>query len=397
MAGSDVFLVLALILIAAKLGGLASRQIGLPAVFGQLCAGVLLGPTAFGLLRSSTPLALGSELGAVILMFVAGLETDVAQLRRVGRAAFTSALGGVVLPFVAGVALAQAFAMPIVPSLFIGALLTATSVSISVEVLRDLGHLHSREGTTILGAAVIDDVLGLIVLSFVVAARGGASGVLPVIHLALFLPLATLVGLTVVPRLARWAARQPIEHAGLIASLVIALTYAWSAEALGNIAAITGAYLAGLSVARSEIRSHALDGARALGYGLLIPVFFVNVGIVADLHRLGSSPLAFVILFIVAAIVTKAIGCALGARVSGLTSGEAVRIGAGMIARGEVALVVATLGHAAGVIDDAVYAATIAMTLATTLLTPVLMRLTFVVEAPAPAARAAGYLNVASD
>jgi Kef-type K+ transport system membrane component KefB len=396
MASSDVFLVLALILIAAKLGGLVSRQVGLPAVFGQLCAGVLLGPTAFGLLRSSSSLALGSELGAVILLFVAGLETDVAGLRRLGGAAVATAVGGVALPFAAGVALAGVFGLPITASLFVGALLTATSVSISVEALRDLGHLQSRVGTTILGAAVIDDVLGLIILAVVAAARGGANGILPLVHTALFLPLAALVGLIAVPPLGRWAARQPIEQAGLMAALAIALLYAWSAETVGNMAAITGAYLAGLSVARSEIRGPAIDGAKALGYGLLIPVFFVSVGAAADLHGVGQSSLVFVALLIGAAVVTKACGCALGARAAGLTGAEALQVGVGMVARGEVALVVAALGRAIGALDGAVYAAAVAMTLVTTLLTPLLLRLTFI-EDPTASAPTAGYAAAATE
>jgi len=376
MVTSDALLGLALILVAAKLGGIASARFGLPTVFGQLCAGVLLGPAAFHLLHSSNPLDIASELGAVILMFVAGLETDVAQMRRVGIAAFLSASGGVILPFAAGTALARVFGFALLPSLFVGTLLTATSVSISAQTLQELGRLRSREGTTILGAAVIDDVLGLIVLSLVITVGAGSGSLLPLVRTAAFFPIAIFVGLKIVPILGSWAARLSIEGAGLLMAVIIALVYAWSAESLGNVAAITGAYLAGLVVARTEVASHALDGTKAIGYGLLIPVFFVDVGIQSNFSGLASAP-AFISLLIVIAVLTKVVGCAFGAAVGGFNAGAAARVGVGMISRGEVALVVATIGHQAGTIDDGIYAAAVAMTLITTLLTPVLLRLVY--------------------
>ena len=376
MATSDALLGLALILLAAKLGGIASARFGLPTVFGQLCAGVLLGPAVFHLLQSSSPLDIASQLGAVILMFVAGLETDVAQMRRVGLAAFLSASGGVILPFVAGTALARFFGFGLVPSLFVGTLLTATSVSISAQTLQELGRLRSREGTTILGAAVIDDVLGLIVLSLVITLGSGSGSLLPLVRTAVFFPVAIVVGLTIVPILGSWAARLSIEGAGLLMAVIIALVYAWSAESLGNVAAITGAYVAGLVVARTDVATHALDGAKAIGYGLLIPVFFVDVGIQSSFSGLTSAPV-FIALLIVVAVLTKVAGCAFGAAAGGFDVGAAGRVGVGMISRGEVALVVATIGHQAGTIDDGIYAAAVAMTLFTTLLTPLLLRLVY--------------------
>lgn len=376
MVASDVLLGLVLILLAAKLGGVASARFGLPTVFGQICAGVLLGPAAFHLLRSSSPLETASELGAIVLMFVAGLETDLSQMRRVGVVAFFSASGGVILPFAAGTALARLFGFPLVPSLFVGTLLTATSVSISAQTLQELGRLRSREGTTILGAAVIDDVLGLIVLSLVITLGTGNGSLFPILRTLIFFPAAILVGIKVVPLLGAWAARLSIEGAGFLMALIIALVYAWSAESQGNVAAITGAYLAGLAVARTEVARHAIDGAKAMGYGLLIPIFFVDVGLRSDFQGLTAAPL-FIALLIGVAVLTKVAGCALGAAAAGFAPGAATRVGVGMISRGEVALVVATIGHEARVIDDSVYAAAVVMTLATTLLTPLLLRLVY--------------------
>ena len=376
MNTSEVLLALAVILVAAKLGGLASARFGLPSVFGQLCAGVLLGPAVFGILRSSNPLQIGAELGSIILMFVAGLETDLAQMRRVSVVAFTSASGGVILPFASGTALAHLFGFDLLPSLFIGALLTATSVSISAQTLRELGRMRSREGSAILGAAVIDDILGLIVLSAVIALGEGRNGLVTIVHMLVFFPLAILVGVKVVPHLGSWAARRSTEGAGLMLAVIVALLYAWSAESLGNVAAITGAYLAGIIVARTDVADHATDGAKAIGFGLLIPIFFVNVGIQANFRALEYAPV-FIALLILVAIVTKVAGCALGALTTGFSLSEATRVGVGMISRGEVALVVATIGRQAGVIDDSVYAAGVAMALVTTLVTPVLLRLVY--------------------
>lgn len=363
---------LLLILVAAKVGGVVSQRVGLPAVFGQVAAGLLLGPAMLGIVRTSDVLLIGAELGAIMLMFVAGLETDVRQLRRVGVAAGGAAVGGVILPFLGGVTVARVFGLALAPSLFVGALLTATSVSISTQTLRELGRANSREGLTILGAAVIDDMLGLSVLAGVIAYATG-TGWLALVRMALFVLFAPLVGLFLVPRLGAWAARLRLEGASLSMAIIIALAYAWSAEAFGSVAAITGAYVAGLAVARSDIRVHALDGAKAIGVGFLVPVFFMSIGMQAELRHLAAAT-AFVAVLVVTATVTKIAGCGVGAWVGQLTPLESTRVGIGMISRGEVALVVATAGRTAGIIDDTLYAAAVALALSTTLLTPLLLR-----------------------
>ncbi len=391
---------LMLILVAAKLGSVVSAWLRLPTVFGQLCAGIVLGPAALSLLQPSGSLKDAADLGAVILMFVAGLETDLVQMREVGVAAFAAAVGGVVLPFAAGVALAHAFGLSLVPELFVGTLLTATSVSISAQTLQELRRLRSPEGMTILGAAVIDDVLGLIVLSAVIAIGEGSGSWFAIVRMAIFFPLAIIFGVKVVPHLGKWAARLSTEGAGLTMAVIIALGYAWLAESFGSVAAITGAYLAGLVVARTEVASHAVQGGKAIGYGLLIPIFFVSLGINANVHTLASAPL-FIALLIGVAVVTKVAGCAIGAAAMGLGPIAATRVGVGMISRGEVALVVATIGHQAGGITDSIYAATVTMTLVTTLVTPILLRIVYgqprPAEDPVVAEPGVHYQVVASD
>ncbi|HWQ14232.1 MAG TPA: cation:proton antiporter, partial [Roseiflexaceae bacterium] len=225
---------LAAILIGAKLAGRLSQRLGLPAVFGELLLGLALGPSLFGLIQPSEPLALLAEIGVILLMFRAGLETDLVQMRQVGLAATFIALGGVLLPFGGGFLLARAFGLAVLPALFVGAVLTATSVSISAEVLRELGQLRSRAGAAILGAAVIDDVLGVVVLSLVLGLAGEGDPLLAIGKMALFFPLAWLVGDKLLPWLVRLEHHAGGREAVLAIALGIVLLYAWAAETLGS-------------------------------------------------------------------------------------------------------------------------------------------------------------------
>ncbi|MCW5848530.1 MAG: cation:proton antiporter [Anaerolineae bacterium] len=370
------------ILIGARLVGLVSTRIGLPAVFGELMVGVVLGPSLLNWIHLDEPLRVLSELGVILLMFIAGVETDMVQMRDVGKGAFLTAVGGVALPFMAGYGLAVAFGFTTANALFVGALLTATSVSISVQVLSELGHLKSRVGMTILGAAVIDDVLGILVLSIVLGFSGGTAPLTSVLHMALYLGLALVVGRFAVPVIGRWIHRHHSPEVGLALILGLVLVYAWSAEALGGMAAITGAYLIGVLVGQvDEVRHWVVKGASHIGYGFLVPIFFVGIGLEMQPTGLGDLPM-FTLLLVGLAIVTKIIGCGLGARASGRPMSEAVMIGCGMVGRGEVALVMASIGLGSGRIDNSVFAATVLMALVTTLVTPLLLKFTLA-ERPA--------------
>jgi len=395
-------LLLALVVTAAKLSAAAANRIGQPAVFGEILAGLLLGPTVLNVLgwpvfsQVVTPVhapagasLLGSvrdlaEIGVILLMFIAGLETDLVEMRRVGTVAFWSALGGVVLPLAAGAATAAWFGLPVFwTGLFIGTILTATSVSISAQTLMELNALRSREGTTILGAAVIDDVMGIVLLSIVVAlARSSAVGGVDPRELAwLAARMAAFFGAAVwagryFPAVCRTADSLGVNQGLLAAVLAVALLYAWAAEYVGGVAAITGSYLAGVLFAQTSYKQEIDKGIHPLTYSLLVPVFFISIGLLANGRELGQHA-GFTLTLVIVAIVTKALGCGLFARIFGFSTRESVRVGIGMISRGEVGLIVAGYGLANGLIGTDVFSASVIVVLATTMVTPPLLRLVF--------------------
>ena len=395
----ELLLLLAIAVAAAKLAGTVAVRIGQPAVFGEIFVGLLLGPTVLNILASPifpAPVDAGvaratldaimrdlSEIGVLLLMFVAGLETDLHEMRRVGRVAFWAAFGGVVLPFVGGAALAVAFGFPLYwQGIFVGTILTATSVSISAQTLLEIGALRSREGATILGAAVIDDVMGIVLLSVVVAfAKASASGVDVVQIGAVVLRIIGYFAIAVfaargIPAVLAWARTLPVSQAVLSAALVIAMIYGWAAEYVGAVAAITGAYVAGVLIAQTEFKKEIDSGIHPLAYSIFVPVFFIGIGLQANGRALGDR-VAFTIALVVVAIVAKAVGSALFARWCGFTNEQSLRVGVGMISRGEVGLIVAGYGLSNGLIDTQVFSASVLVVLATTMVTPPLLRLVF--------------------
>jgi Kef-type K+ transport system membrane component KefB len=329
-----------------------------------------------------------SEIGVLLLMFVAGLETDLAEMRRVGKVAFWSAFGGVALPMAAGAAIAVVFGFPLFwQGLFIGTILTATSVSISAQTLLELGAFRSKEGATILGAAVIDDVMGIIVLSLVVAfAKASAGGVhwvdVAVVagRIVVFFVLAILAGRGLRPLLS-WASTLGVSQAVLGAALVVAFAYGWAAEYVGEVAAITGSYVAGVLVAKAGFKEQVDAGIHPLTYSMFVPVFFIGIGLQANGRELGAH-VWFTVAVVAAAIVTKVVGCGAFAWLFGFTRKEATRVGIGMISRGEVGLIVAGYGLTNRLIAQDVFSASVLMVLITTMVTPPLLRLVFPAQTP---------------
>jgi Kef-type K+ transport system membrane component KefB len=383
------------------LAGALAARIHQPAVFGEILVGVILGPTFFNVLgwpMFTAPLDTSlsgslplldivrdlAQIGVLLLMFVAGLETDLEQMRHVGRVAFWSACGGVVLPFVGGAALAVAFGLPLFwEGIYIGTVLTATSVSISAQTLMEIGALRTREGSTILAAAVIDDVMGIVVLSVVVAlAKASVSGTvdatalaLVVVRLVAYFAVAIYAGRWL-PGVLRWASELPVSQAMLAAVLVVAFIYGWAAEYLGGVAAITGTYLAGVLVAQTRFKETIDSGVHALTYALFVPVFFISIGLQADARALANQ-VPFATALILVAIVAKALGCGVSSRLCGFDNRESIRVGIGMISRGEVGLIVAGYGLTEGLIGRDVFSASVLVVLATTMATPPLLRLVF--------------------
>jgi len=384
MSSTTLLILIACLLIAAKIAGWLCHSLRTPAVLGQLLVGVIAGPSLLGWVHLDPVLNSFANIGVILLMFIAGLETDMKQMRQVGGAAFISASMGVILPFIAGTVFALVLRYSLPVSLFLGTLLTATSVSISAQTLKDLGKLATKEGTTILGAAVIDDVLGLIVLSLILAFTLGQNPVWAIVKMVVYFPIAYLLGHYGFPVLSRWLPRMLALEVRIGLVLALVLLYAWSAESLGNVAAITGAYIAGILVNRTEMREWVHDGISKMGYALFIPLFFVYVGIEANFQALEHVPLLLLAGLIGIAIVTKVVGCGGGALMCRFNGHEALTVGIGMISRGEVALITASIGLQAGLITSSLFSIVILMSLVTTLITPLLLKLVYLIPAPVP-------------
>ena len=417
----QILLLLSLITVASKGAGALSIRLGQPAVFGEILVGLLLGPSLLNVLgwrvfaphggTGATHLdpagfvhAL-AEIGVVLLMFVAGMETDIAEMRRVGKVAFWTAMGGVVLPLFTGAWAAHLFNYGWSQGFFMGAVLTATSVSISAQTLMELKSLRSKEGSTILGAAVIDDVMGIIVLSLVVAFAGGGASTPPsaaqtavgetvagaaqigssstaamiawvTFRMVLFFALAWILGRRYLGRLAASAARLTVSEPLLALVVVVTFLYAWAAEYLGGVAAITGSYMAGVLFAQTSCKERIDRGIHPLTYSFFVPVFLINIGLRADVRQLiGQIPLTLFILTV--AILGKVVGCGVLALLAGFDRREALRVGVGMISRGEVGLIVAGYGLAHGIIGNDIFSAMVLMVLVTTMITPIWLRRVF--------------------
>jgi len=388
-----LLLLLAFILAASKVGASLSSRIKQPAVFGELLVGLILGPSVlnvFGwdIFHDPTLEVIVkdfAEIGVIMLMFVAGLETDLAEMRKVGVAAFSGAMGGVIFPMAAGTGLGLLFGFGIFESLFIGTIMTATSVSISAQTLMELGHLRSKEGASILGAAIIDDVLGIVALSVVVAlgSTGGGAGTptsIPLVlgHMVLFFVLSIALGSVLLEGVVLWVQRRVQASEALFAlALVVVFLYSFAAQALGQVATITGAYIAGVLFSRTTVHKTVEKQVGGVTFGLLAPIFFVSIGLEADVHLLTTSTALLAAVITVAAILTKLFGSAAGTKLVGFSWRESIRVGTGMVSRGEVALIITSIGFSAGVIGQDIFAVMVIMTLVTTIATPVMLRFVF--------------------
>lgn len=391
-------LALAILIAAAKAGGYVSYRLGQPSVLGELMVGILLGPTLVDFLHIpyftdrhlSEVVHELAEIGVLLLMFLVGLELHLSELAKTGKVAAFTGILGVILPLLMGFGAGKLYDLTTQSAIFLGLILAATSVSISAQTLMELKVLRSRVGISLLGAAVFDDILVVLGLSLFTAlvvteSPGGLATVLGVIgRMALYLGLAGVLGWFVLPKASRKISKLPISQ-GLIAfTMVTLLLYGWAAEELGGMAAITGAFMAGLLFARSPVKERIESGITALAYGLFVPIFFINVGLTADLHTLiGSTFWLFAVMTIVA-MLGKIIGAGSGALLGGLNRREALQVGIGMMSRGEVGLIVATVGVTQGLIDQVVFAAVVGVVIITTLLTPPLLRASFVQPKSSP-------------
>jgi len=386
----QLILLLVFIIVAAKSAGYVSTRLGQPAVLGELLAGLVLGPSVLDLLHwtifpsehlSITIYELG-ELGVIFLMFMAGLEVNLEEMLKAGKVSLLVGVLGVVAPLLLAIPVALTVKPAVVSSIFIGIILTATSVSISAQTLIELGVLQSKEGLALLGAAVVDDVLVILIVSLFLAVTGSSGGgaldvVFLVLRVSIFLGAAILIGAKFFAPLVNLVERLPISEGVIALVIVTTLLYAWSAEVIGEIAAITGAFIAGLFFARTHLKHAIEQGMHTLTYAFFVPIFLIGIGLHADARKLGPNEWLFALAIILVAIVGKVIGGWLGSRLGGFDSKSALRVGVGMVSRGEVGLIVAAIGLNEGLIDTAIYSEMVLMVLATTLVTPFLLRLVF--------------------
>jgi len=384
-------LALVIIIVSAKLAGYLSYRIGQPSVLGELFVGIIIGPSVLNVFHApyfSDPhmeeaITHLAEIGVLLLMFIAGLDLHISDLAKSGKVAAMAGIFGVVFPLVLGAGTGLFFNLDMISALFIGLILAATSVSISAQTLMELKVLRSRVGIGMLGAAVFDDVLVVLGLSVFVALvqSGTESGLATILMIALrmvlYLGVASILGAWLLPKISEWVDDLPISQ-GLIAfAFVAALVFAWAAETLGSMAAITGAFLAGLLLSRTRVKERIEMGISTLAYAFFVPIFFVSVGLSADARQLTGQILWLFIAMVIVAIVGKVLGAGLGARLGGFSGREALQLGVGMMSRGEVGLIVASVGILEGLIEQAAFSAIVGVVIVTTLLTPPSLRLLF--------------------
>ncbi|USK72520.1 cation:proton antiporter [Peribacillus asahii] len=368
-----LILQLVIILVASKIAGSLSVRLGQPSVLGKLLIGIVLGPSVLGLVNENETLAEFSQIGVILLMFIAGLETDVEEFKRTGKASTLVGFGGIIVPLVLGYFAGVVLNLTTMESLFLGLLLSATSVSISVQALKEMNQLKTREGTTILGAAVIDDVVVIIALAFLMSFAGGDVNLTTVIlKKILFFAGAILVGWKVVPWFLNKFTSLKVTETVISSALIICFTYAYLAEYTG-VAAIIGAYIAGVAISVTNYKHEIFEKVETISYSIFVPVFFTSIGITAEFSGISEN-LGLIIMLSILAILTKLVGSSVGAKVAGFGWNSSLGIGAAMVSRGEVALIMATIGLEAKLLSQDMFAVIVVVVLVTTIVTPPMMK-----------------------
>lgn len=381
---------LALILLSTKVFGLITRRVKLPQVVGALLAGLILGPACIGILHQTDFIYQVSEIGVIVLMFCAGLETDIDELKKSGKASFVIALLGVIVPLLGGFAVAAYFNRPgmieptadvslILQNVFIGVILTATSVSISVETLKEMGKLNTKAGNAILGAAIIDDILGIVALTIITSLADSSVNVAMVfIKIIGFFIFVGVGGYLLHIIFQKWVKGYERDlQRFVILSFVICLLFSYCAEEFFGVADITGAFFAGLIITKTTHTTYIARRFGILSYILLSPVFFANIGLQVDLPSMSPIIIGFAVALVVAAVLTKVVGCGVGAKLCKYSNKDCIRIGAGMVSRGEVALIVAAKGNTIGLISADLMGPIVIVVVITTIISPILLKMTF--------------------
>lgn len=388
MESYEILKDLAIIVIAAKFMGIVARKCKAPQVVGEIIAGLLIGPSVLGIVQQSDFLVQMAEIGVILLMFSAGLETNLKDLLKTGPIAFLIACAGVFVPLVGGTLLYMGFygtapwgSEKFYTAVFIGVIMTATSVSITVQSLKELGKLKGKVGTTILSAAIIDDVIGIIVLTFVIAFKNPETKPSSVvINTVLFFVFAIIVGFISYKVFKWFDNRYPHTRRIPIAGLAYCLALAYIAESYFGIADITGAYVAGIilcSIRDSEYIAEKMDINSYMMFG---PVFFASIGLKTSIDSINGEILLFSIGFVIVALIAKIIGCGLMARICRFNNMDSLKIGVGMMTRGEVALIVSQKGLAVGLLSPVYFTSVILMIIVSSISTPIILKILFAKE-----------------
>lgn len=388
MQSYEILKDLAIIVIAAKFMGILARKCKAPQVVGEIIAGLIIGPCVLGLVQQSDFLVQMAEIGVILLMFSAGLETDLKELLKTGPIAFAIACAGVFIPLIGGTLLYMGF-YGVAPwgsdkfysAVFIGVIMTATSVSITVQSLRELGKLKGRVGTTILSAAIIDDVIGIIVLTFVIGFKNPDSNPTKVIiNTVLFFVFAIVVGY-ISYKIFKWVDnRYPHTRRIPIAGLAYCLALSYIAESYFGIADITGAYVAGIILCSIRDSNYIAEKMDINSYMLFGPIFFASIGLKTNIDNINGEILLFSLGFVAVALLTKIIGCGIMARLCRFNTMDSLKIGVGMMTRGEVALIVSQKGLAVGMLSPVYFTSVILLIIVSSVSTPIILKLLYAKE-----------------
>lgn len=374
---------IAIILLSTKVFGGLTEKIHLPHVVGALVAGVIIGPSMLGIVDNTTFLDEVAQIGVIILMFMAGLDTDLGEIKRKGASYLLIAIMGVVIPLVGGFLSYMWFfhinpgvEQDLLKALFVGVVLTATSVSITIEALRELGQVNSRIGNAILGAAIVDDVLGIIVLTIITSFKDTNISISAVLlRMAVYFVCMFIFGVITTIG-AKFLDFKRDRRRITVYVLVLVFIISYISEIYVGIADITGAYLIGVIFSRFSVRNEIVKKVNVLSYLFFSPIFFASIGLKTKFDNFSSQTFIFAIILIIVAILTKIIGAGVGAKICKFTNHEALNIGIGMVSRGEVALIVAQKGYNLGLIDADLFSPIILMVVVTTIFTPIILKKT---------------------
>lgn len=383
MESYDFLLFVAIILLSTKIFSLLSQKVNMPQVVGALLVGVLLGPSCLNILHETDFLTKSAEIGVIFLMFLAGLDTDFDDLKATGKSAVIIAFVGVLIPLGSGFLTYFLFfhgerpdTMIFLESAFVGIVLTATSVSITVETLREMGKLKGKMGTSILGAAIIDDILGIIALTVITSFTvPGVKIMVVLLKIFLFFVFIAVCGFFVFRLFRKLEIVYGTKRRVAIYAVVFCLLLSYISEVYFGVADITGAYFAGLILCNvTETKSYIASKINITSYMFFTPIFFASIGIKTVITGMSQELILFTLALLIVAILSKIVGCGLGAKICGFSNMDSLAIGVGMISRGEVALIVAQKGEQAGLISSTLFPAVVLVVIVTTLITPILLK-----------------------